>query len=65
MVESEAVRAQADADAARMRREVDDYVDGKLASFEIALTKTITAVQRGREKIRDRAAFDDGPDADA
>lgn len=61
VVEAEAVRRQAEDDAARMRREVDDYVDGKLASFEIALTKTITAVQRGRDKIRDRAALDDDP----
>ena len=34
--------AQSDAD--RMRREVDDYIDGKLATFEITLSKTLAAV---------------------
>lgn len=40
---------------ASMRREVDDYVDAKLAHFEVVLTKTLAAVERGRDKLRDRA----------
>jgi cell division septum initiation protein DivIVA len=44
--------ANAKADA--MRAEVDDYVDGKLANFEIILTKTLTAVERGRAKLAGR-----------
>ena len=59
VAEADAVRADADAEAARMRRETDDYVDAKLANFEVALHKTIAAVQKGRDKIRGRADYDD------
>jgi cell division septum initiation protein DivIVA len=57
------VTAQAEADrvlweaagkAEAMRAEVDDYVDGKLANFEIVLSKTLTAVERGRAKLAGR-----------
>lgn len=46
----EEARASADA----MRVEVEDYVDAKLANFEIVLTKTLSAVERGREKLSGR-----------
>jgi cell division septum initiation protein DivIVA len=59
VAEADAVRADADAEAARMRRETDDYVDAKLANFEVALHKTIAAVQKGRDKIRGRHDFDE------
>jgi cell division septum initiation protein DivIVA len=59
VAESDAVRADADAEAARMRRETDDYVDAKLANFEVALHKTIAAVQKGRDKIRGRHDYDE------
>jgi cell division septum initiation protein DivIVA len=52
VAESEALRAETAAECERMRRETDDYIDGKLATFEIALHKTLTAVERGRDKIR-------------
>ena len=52
------VDRDADAEALRMRRETDDYVDAKLANFEVALHKTISAVQKGRDKIRGRHDFD-------
>jgi cell division septum initiation protein DivIVA len=42
--------AQADADA--IRAEVDDYVDAKLANFEVVLNKTMQAVIRGRDRLR-------------
>ncbi|RZS87005.1 hypothetical protein EV189_2424 [Motilibacter rhizosphaerae] len=42
--------------SAQMRDETDDYVDAKLASFEVALGKTLAAVTRGREKLRARSA---------
>ena len=35
-----------------MRAEVDDYVDTKLANFEVVLDKTLAAVNRGREKLQ-------------
>jgi F0F1-type ATP synthase membrane subunit b/b' len=60
----DAAQAQID----RMRLEVDEYVDAKLANFEIVLHKTLGAVERGREKISGRhdelAALSD-PDPDA
>lgn len=35
----------------RMRHEVEDYCDQKLASFEIVLERTMRMVQSGREKL--------------
>lgn len=49
------IRADALAEAATMRSEVDDYVDTKLANFEVVLDKTLAAVHRGRDKLRDRS----------
>ena len=42
-----------------MQREVDDYIDAKLANFEIVLSKTLDAVARGRDKIQGRRAVED------
>ncbi|MEI6375386.1 MAG: hypothetical protein WCP26_16520 [Actinomycetes bacterium] len=50
--EAELVRREAEDDSNRMRQEIDDYVDAKLAGFEIALNKTLSAVARGRDKLR-------------
>jgi hypothetical protein len=64
--ESERVLAEAREESRRMRLEAEDYVDAKLAQFEIALqrvgeelvasnhavTRTIDQVQLGREKLR-------------
>jgi cell division septum initiation protein DivIVA len=52
--EAEETRAAAAGDAERMRREIDDYVDGKLANFEVVLNKTLRAVEKGRAKISGR-----------
>ncbi|HYI44561.1 MAG TPA: hypothetical protein VE174_03760 [Actinomycetota bacterium] len=38
--------------AAKMRLEAEDYIDQKLAAFEILLNKTIGTVARGREQLR-------------
>lgn len=54
--EADAIRGQAVAEAEAMRREVDQYVEDKFAQFEASLTKTLAAVQRGRERIRERYA---------
>jgi cell division septum initiation protein DivIVA len=40
--------------AREIRMEAEDYVDAKLASFEIVLQKTLAAVARGRESLRGR-----------
>ena len=52
VAEAEALRRDTVEDTARMRRETDDYIDGKLATFEITLHKTLQAVDRGRERLR-------------
>ena len=48
--------AAAEGAAATMRQEVDDYVDAKLANFEVVLSKTLAAVERGRDRLRERSA---------
>jgi hypothetical protein len=49
--EAERILAEARREAAEIRAEADDYVDSKLANFEVVLTKTIGSVDRGREKL--------------
>jgi cell division septum initiation protein DivIVA len=56
--EAETTLATAVADADRMRQEIDDYVDGKLANFEVVLHKTLQAVEKGRAKISGRQELD-------
>ena len=56
--EAEQVLQTARADAERMRVEIDDYVDGKLANFEVVLHKTLQAVAKGRAKISGRHELD-------
>jgi len=38
--------------ARRIRLEAEDYVDAKLANFEVVLSKTLSTVERGRAKLR-------------
>jgi cell division septum initiation protein DivIVA len=40
-----------------LRKETDDYVDGKFATFEIALERTMEAVSRGRERLAGRSVL--------
>jgi cell division septum initiation protein DivIVA len=49
--EAERIVAEARREAEEIRVEADDYVDSKLANFEVVLTKTIGSVDRGREKL--------------
>jgi hypothetical protein len=42
----------AEAQARQMRHEAEDYVDQKLAAFEVVLERTMHAVQRGRERLQ-------------
>jgi len=37
--------------AAQEREEVEAYIDGRLATFEVILNKTMDAVARGRERL--------------
>ena len=52
------VLAQAEVEADSLRKETDEYVDGKLANFEITLERTLEAVHRGRERLAGRSALD-------
>lgn len=45
------LREQSEREAEELRRETDDYVDQKLAGFEIALQKTLASTHRGRERL--------------
>ncbi|MFF2188731.1 cell division initiation protein [Streptomyces sp. NPDC058155] len=58
--EADRILAEARRDAEEIRAEADDYVDSKLANFEVVLNKTIGSVDRGREKLLGR-----GPGLDA
>ncbi|MDX2703134.1 cell division initiation protein [Streptomyces sp. PA03-6a] len=49
--EAERIVTEAQREATEIRAEADDYVDSKLANFEVVLTKTIGSVDRGREKL--------------
>jgi cell division septum initiation protein DivIVA len=61
--EADRILAEARREAEEIRAEADDYVDSKLANFEVVLTKTIGSVDRGREKLLGHRPADgyDGP----
>jgi F0F1-type ATP synthase membrane subunit b/b' len=53
--------------AAQMRLEAEDYVDRKLASFEVVLDRTMQQVAKGRERLSVHAPAQEdllGPDAE-
>jgi len=56
--EADQVLEDAREQAAAMRAEAEDYVDAKLANFEIVLTRTLEAVERGRQKLSGRHELD-------
>ncbi|MER6064439.1 ATP synthase F0 subunit B [Streptomyces sp. NPDC001792] len=49
--EADRILAEARKEAEEICAEADDYVDSKLANFEVVLTKTLGSVGRGREKL--------------
>ncbi|GGY86774.1 ATP synthase F0 subunit B [Streptomyces poonensis] len=49
--EADRILDEARREAEEVRAEADDYVDSKLANFEVVLTKTLGSVGRGREKL--------------
>ncbi|WP_223736737.1 cell division initiation protein, partial [Streptomyces purpurogeneiscleroticus] len=64
--EADRILAEARREAEEIRAEADDYVDSKLANFEVVLTKTIGSVDRGREKLLGRGpGLDEAGYADA
>lgn len=57
--EAEHILEEAREAARTLRLEAEDYVDGKLATFEITLHKTLSAVEKGRDRLRGRLATDE------
>lgn len=52
---AEKILEEAKAKGRDVRMEAEDYVDAKLANFEVILHKTLGAVAKGRESLRGRA----------
>jgi F0F1-type ATP synthase membrane subunit b/b' len=55
--EAEIVLEKAQIESDGLRKEADEYVDSKLANFEVTLQHTIESVRRGRERLAGRTAF--------
>jgi F0F1-type ATP synthase membrane subunit b/b' len=49
---AEQIVEDAQRQAGAMRHEAEDYVDRKLASFEVVLDRTMQTVQKGRERLQ-------------
>lgn len=49
--EAERLIQEADQTGARIRSEAERYVEGKLATFEVVLQRTLAAVERGRARM--------------
>ncbi len=54
-----ALMSEARLEAERIKAEAQDYVDGTLADFERVLTRTLTNVERGRDRLRARSESGD------
>ena len=48
---AEEIRAEAEREATGLREEADEYVEAKLANFELTLERTLEAVRRGRARL--------------
>jgi hypothetical protein len=62
--EAERLMVEADAEARRIRHEAEDYVDRKLAAFEIVLDRTIRTVQAGRERLTSAVSASEDDEVD-
>jgi F0F1-type ATP synthase membrane subunit b/b' len=49
---AEAIVDAADRNGAQIRHEAEDYVDRKLAAFEVVLDRTMQQVEKGRERLQ-------------
>ncbi|MFN8025267.1 MAG: hypothetical protein U0W40_02590 [Acidimicrobiia bacterium] len=49
---AQTVVSNAEADSRRLRHEAEDYIDQKLAAFEVVLERTMQTVQKGREQLQ-------------
>ena len=62
---AEEVVEDAQRQAAAIRHESEDYVDRKLAAFEVVLDRTMQQVQKGRERLQVHAPTPVVSEADA
>ena len=51
-------RNKVESELSRLREETDDYIDARLATFEVALARTMAAIQRGRERLNGKHPYD-------
>jgi hypothetical protein len=54
----------AEASGRQLRHEAEDYVDQKLAAFEVVLERTMHSVQKGRERLQVVIEPEPGPEPD-
>ncbi|MGZ4141529.1 MAG: hypothetical protein ACXVQY_03375 [Actinomycetota bacterium] len=57
--EADRMVAEAEAVSRRIKAEAESYVEGKLATFEVVLQKTLAAVERGRARLGGRMEQDE------
>jgi hypothetical protein len=57
--EADRMVAEAEAVSRRIKAEAESYVEGKLATFEVVLQKTLAAVERGRARLAGRIEQDE------
>ncbi len=58
--QADELRDTVERECAGLRHETDEYVDTRLANFEITLSKTLEAVSRGRDRLQGRHELDQG-----
>ncbi len=56
--QAERMLNEAKVESEELRAETDDYVDAKLANFEITLERTLEAVKRGRDRLSGTTVMD-------
>lgn len=56
--QAERILEEAREQALGMQGQAEDYIDAKLANFEIVLQKTLQTIAKGRERLRGRLASD-------
>ena len=58
LAEADAERARGESDAVQIRAKADEYVDAKLAQFEVVLSRIATTVADGRARLSGRSDYD-------
>ena len=56
--QADELRADAAEDVAALRRETDEFIDSRMASFESVLHKTASQVKTARARLAERSGLD-------